>query len=140
MTDSRNDIALVERIYGFNWASVGGRERGLEKLEGMIAPDFESRLSDEVGGRTVQGIQGLRDFGDALEQDFSELRYEPRDFRSASDGRIVATGRIVGVARASHMPLSGTFGHIWTLRDGKALAVRAHLDSTEALEAAGLEP
>lgn len=97
-------------------------------------------MSDEVGGRTVQGIQGLRDFGDALEQDFSELRYEPRDFRSADDGRVVVTGRILGVARTSRMPLSGTFGHIWTLRDGKALAVRAHLDSDEALEAAGLQP
>jgi ketosteroid isomerase-like protein len=139
VTPAESDhLALVERIYGFNWASVGGRERGLDDLAEMMAPDFESRLSDEVGGRTVIGITGLRDFGRALEQDFSELRYEPLDFRSAPDGRVVVTGRILGVGRSSRLPLSGTFGHIWTLADGKAVAVRAHLDSQAALEAAGL--
>ncbi len=129
---------LIRQVYGFNWASVAGRETGLSALVNLADQDFESRLSEETGGRTVRGVQELRDFGYALEQDFEELKYEVAEVREAADGRIVVVGRIYGRGRASGLPLAGEFGHVWTLRDGRVLKVDAYLDPAAALAVAGL--
>jgi ketosteroid isomerase-like protein len=135
---SKADVETVRRIYGFNWASVGGRASGLDEMEAMVSPEFESQLSPGMGGRVVEGLQGLRDFGDALEQDFEQFSYAPDRFEDAGDGRVVVTGTLTGVGRASKVPLSGEFGHVWHLADGLAIRVEAHADSASALSAAGV--
>lgn len=129
---------LLHQIYGFNWASTADRENGLSSLLHLAHDDFESHLSDEVGGRVVRGIEQLRDFGDALEQDFEELIYEAGEIHEAPDGRTVVTGRIYGRGRSSSLPLAGEFGHVWAFRDGRILRVDAYLDPAKALAAAGL--
>ena len=131
------ELETVKKIYGFNWAAVGTREVALEELAEIIEPDFESTMSEETGGRTLRGVVELRQFGEALEQDFEQLAYEPRDFIEGKDGRVVVLGRVSGVGRASKLPLAGEFGHVWTIRGGKALKVHAYLDPDRALEAAG---
>lgn len=133
-----SSIEIVRRVYGFNWAATGGREDGLGKMAAIVAPDFEARLSPETGGRTVTGIEDLRQFGYALEQDFAELVYDARDFRDAPDGRVVVLGRIRGRGRQSRLPLEGEFGHVWTLAEGHPRSIVAFLDHARALEAAGL--
>jgi ketosteroid isomerase-like protein len=133
-------VETVRKIYGFNWAAVGTREVALEELAEIIEPDFESKMSEETGGRTLRGVVELRQFGEALEQDFEQLAYEPRDFIEGKDGRVVVLGRVSGVGRASRLPLAGEFGHVWTIRDGKAAKVEAYLDRDRALKAAGASP
>ena len=133
------ELAIVRRIYGFNWAAVGSRLDGLSEMEAIVAPDFESKLSPEMGGRVVSGVEGLRQFGYALEQDFATFSYTPESFEDAGDGKVVVIGTLSGVGRASKVPLSGSFGHVWEIRDGKAIRVEAHSDSTAALSAAGLD-
>ena len=128
----------MRKIYGFNWAAVGSREVGLEELEEVVSPEFESRMSPEVGGRTLRGVDDLRQFGEALEQDFERFSYEPREFLEADDDRVVVLGRVSGVARTSKLPLAGEFGHVWTLVDGRAASVEAYLDPELALRNAGL--
>jgi ketosteroid isomerase-like protein len=135
---SETDVETVRRIYGFNWASVGGRAGGLGEMEAMVSPDFESQLSPGMGGRVIKGLQGLRDLGDALEQDFEQFSYEPNRFEEAGDGRVVVTGKLSGVGRTSKVPLSGEFGHVWHLADGLAIRCEAHADSASALSAAGV--
>jgi ketosteroid isomerase-like protein len=53
---------------------------------------------------------------------------------------VVVLGRVSGVARMSKLPLSGEFGHVWTLEDGRAQNVEAYLDSATALRSVGLRP
>jgi ketosteroid isomerase-like protein len=136
---SNENVEIVRRIYGFNWAAVGSREHGLDELDAIVAPEFESQLSPEIGGRVVKGVAGLREFGEALEQDFAEISYKPSRFADAGDGTVVVVGTVAGVARASKMPLSGEFGHIWKLAGGRAVHVEAHMSAAAALEAAGAE-
>ncbi len=129
---------LIRRIYGFDWATVGSRREGFAELREVVAPDFESLLSDELGNRVLTGVGGLEMFVEALEQDFSEFHYDADEFVEVGDDGVLVLGRIFAKARATGMPLSGEFGHIWTVRDGLAARVAAHRDPDEARKAAGV--
>ena len=133
------DVELVRRIYGFDWAGVSSRDRGFAELSDLVAPDFRSRFSPELGERLIEGVESLLQFTHALEQDFSEFRYEPDEFIDARDGAVVVLGKIHAQGRSSRMPLSGEFGHVWTLRDGKAASVTAYRERQSARSEAGLE-
>jgi ketosteroid isomerase-like protein len=128
---------LIRRIYGFDWATVGSRREGFAELSGVVTPDFESKLSPELGERVLSGVQGLEMFVEALEQDFSEFHYDAEEFEEIGDDEVLVLGRIFARARATGMPLSGEFGHIWTVRDGLVARVEAHRDRKEARRAAG---
>jgi len=134
--ESRAD--LIRRIYGFDWAGIRSRREGFAELGGMVSPDFESQLSPELGERVLSGVQGLEMFVDAVEQDFSEFHYDADELEEIGDDQVLVLGRILARARATGMPLSGEFGHIWTVRDGLATHVEALRDQDEARRAAGL--
>jgi ketosteroid isomerase-like protein len=129
---------LIRRIYGFDWATVGSRREGFSEIRDIVAPDFESRLSHELGNRVLTGVNGLEVFVEALEQDFSAFHYDADEFVEVGDDGVLVLGRIFAKARATGMPLSGEFGHIWTVRDGLAARVEAHRDPDEARKAAGV--
>jgi ketosteroid isomerase-like protein len=131
---SRSD--LIRRIYGFDWATVGSRRKGFTELREVVAPDFESRLSRELGDRVLSGVEGLEMFVEALQQDFSAFHYDADEFVEVGDDGVLVLGRICAKARATGMPLYGEFGHIWTVRDGLAARVEAHRDREEARQAA----
>jgi ketosteroid isomerase-like protein len=128
---------LIRRIYGFDWATVRTRRDGFGELRGMVDEDFDSQLSPELGERVLSGVQGLEMFVEAVEQDFSEFHYDADEVVEVDDDRVLVLGRIVAKARATGMPLSGEFGHIWTVRGGRATHVEAHRDRDEARKAAG---
>jgi ketosteroid isomerase-like protein len=126
-------------MYGFDWAAIRSRREGFEELKQMVAPAFESRLSPELGERVLAGVQGLEMFVEAVEQDFSGFHYDAEEFEEVGDDRILVLGTIRARARATGMPLSGEFGHIWTVHDGRAARVEAHRDRDEARRAAGAD-
>lgn len=128
---------LISRIYGFDWATVRTRREGFGELRGMVSEDFDSQLSPELGERVLSGVQGLEMFVEAVEQDFSEFHYDADEVVEVDGDRVLVLGRIVAKARATGMPLSGEFGHIWTVRGGRATHVEAHRDRDEARKAAG---
>jgi ketosteroid isomerase-like protein len=127
---------LIRRIYGFDWATVRSRRKGFGELGSLVTEDFDSQLSPELGERVLSGVQGLEMFVEAVEQDFSEFRYDAHEVEEIGDDRVLVLGRISARARATGMPLSGEFGHIWTVRDGRAAHVEAHRDHDEARRAA----
>jgi ketosteroid isomerase-like protein len=121
--------------YGQDWASVDGRTRSLDIIESVASEDFAFQLSAEVGGRVLDGLDKMMGFVEALEQDFSELRYVADEIIEAGDCGIVL-GYIEGRARYSKLPLRSEFGHVWTFRDGRATRMQAFLSRAKALEAA----
>ena len=127
---------LIRRIYGFDWATVRSRREGFAELGSLVTEDFDSQLSPELGERVLSGVQGLEMFVEAVEEDFSEFSYEADEVEEIGDNRVLVLGRIVARARATGMPLSGEFGHIWTVHDGRAAHVEAHRDYDEARRAA----
>ena len=127
---------LIRRIYGFDWATVRSRRDGFSELRGMVSEEFESQLSPELGERVLSGVPGLEMFVEAVEQDFSEFHYDADEVEEIGDDQVLVLGRIFARGRATGMPLSGEFGHIWTVRDGRASHVEAHRDRDEARKAA----
>jgi ketosteroid isomerase-like protein len=130
-------LAVARSLYGFNWAAVSGRERGLARIAEVVDPEFEAHFSPEVGGRVVHGIEELRQFGYALEEDFAELTYDPDEFFEIRSDQIVVLGTIHGRGRVSGMPVRGEFGHVWTFADGRPRTVRAFLSHEQALKTVG---
>jgi ketosteroid isomerase-like protein len=118
---------LIRGVYGFNWAAVDDRRRGLAAANEVMAPEVEARISPEVGDRTLHGLEGFAVFVEGLEEDFSEFRYQPEKFDEVSPEQLLVTGQIQARGRRSNMPLAAPFGHLWTLRDGKAVKVEARL-------------
>ena len=135
MDDPDGNIELIRRIYGFDWAAVGKRADGFDRLRDLVSDDFQSQMSAELGGRTI-GVDGLALFVEALEQDFSEFHYEAEEFIPGDGDKVVVAGRIRCVGRASKVPLSQEFGHVWTIADGTPTHVEAHMSRAEALSAA----
>jgi ketosteroid isomerase-like protein len=121
------NVDLIRGLYGFNWAAVDDRGRGLAAAGEVMAPDVQARISPEIGDRTLHGLEGFAVFVEGLEEDFSEFRYQAEEFKELSAEQLVVTGHIRARGRRSKMPLSAPFGHLWTLRDGKAVRVEAHL-------------
>jgi ketosteroid isomerase-like protein len=118
---------LIRGVYGFNWADVGDRVRGLAASREVMASHVEARVSPEVGDRTLLGLEGFEVFVEGLEEDFSEFRYEAEQFEEVSADQLFVSGVIRARGRRSNMPLSAPFGHLWTLRDGRAVKVEARI-------------
>jgi ketosteroid isomerase-like protein len=118
---------LIRGLYGFNWADVEERLRGLAAASEVMASHVEARVSPEVGDRTLHGLEGFAVFVEGLEEDFSEFRYDAEEIEEISAEQLFVTGVIHARGRRSNMPLSAPFGHLWTVRDGKAVKVEARI-------------
>jgi hypothetical protein len=121
------NVDLIRGVYGFNWAAVDDRGRGLAAVREVMAPEVEAQISPEVGDRTLHGVEGFVVFVEGLEEDFSEFRYEAEEFEEVSPEQLVVRGHIRARGRRSNMPLTSPFEHRWTLRGGKAVSVEASL-------------
>jgi hypothetical protein len=121
------NVDLIRGLYGFNWAAVDDRARGLAAASEAMAAEVEARISPEVGDRTLHGLEGFAVFVEGLEEDFSEFRYQAEELEELSPEQLLVTGHIRARGRRSNMPLAAPFGHLWTLRDGKAVRVEARL-------------
>jgi ketosteroid isomerase-like protein len=128
-------VDALRESYGQDWASLDGRERSLEIIERVASEDFQFQLSAEVGGRVLNGLGKMMEFIEALEQDFSELRYVADEIIQQGDCGIVL-GYIEGRARYSKLPLKSEFGHVWRFRDGRATRMEAFLSRSKALDSA----
>jgi ketosteroid isomerase-like protein len=118
---------LIRGVYGFNWAAVHDRGRGLAAAGEVMAPDVQARVSPEVGDRTLHGLEGFAVFVEGLEEDFSEFRYQAEQFDEVSPDQVLVTGHIQARGRRSNMPLTAPFDHLWTMRDGRATRVEARV-------------
>jgi ketosteroid isomerase-like protein len=118
---------LIRGLYGFNWAAAQDRGRGLAAAGEVMATDVQARVSPEVGDRTLHGLDGFAVFVEALEEDFSEFRYQAEKLEEVPPAQVLVTGHIHARGRRSNMPLTAPFGHLWTLRDGRAVSVEARL-------------
>jgi ketosteroid isomerase-like protein len=131
------NLDLIRSVYGFNWAEVEDRERGFAATSAVIDPDMAAQVSPEVGERTLHGLQDFAVFVQGVEEDFSEFRYDADGFEERAPGDVVVTGMVRVRGRRSNVPLTAPFGHLWKLRDGRAVSVEAHLNPESVGPAAG---
>ena len=125
------NVDLIRSVYGIDWANARERQRGLSMSADVIASNAEAHVSPELGERTLAGLQGFAVFVEGLEQDFSEFRYEADEVQEFATDQVVVLGHIHARGRTSRMPLTAPFRHLWTLKDGQAVSVYAHLRMDE---------
>ena len=109
-----------------------------EAVRGLLDPKILLRDRPEVpDARTYHGYEGmlltLRDTSDS----FEDFRLEPEHFFEHAD-KVVVILSMTGRGRTSGVPVEERIAHMWTLRDGLAVELRAFTDPGDALEAAGL--
>jgi ketosteroid isomerase-like protein len=114
--------------------------RDFEALGEMpFHPDMEFHsVFAAAEGEIYHGIQGLREWAEAVDSTFDRFNNELIDFREVDDERAVVVVRATGQARASGVPVDALLTQIWTWRDGKMWRNQVFTDQREAFKAAGL--
>jgi ketosteroid isomerase-like protein len=111
-----------------------------EAVRGLLDPKVVLQDRPEVpDARTYQGYEGmlvtLRDTSDS----FEDFRLDPEQFFEHAD-KVVVILSMTGRGRTSGVPVEERIAHLWTLREGLAIELRAFTDPADALQAAGLPP
>jgi ketosteroid isomerase-like protein len=88
---------------------------------------------------TYHGYEGMeKGFRGSWLESWRELCFEAEEFMAAGEGRIVVLYRQTGIGKTSGAEAELHGGHVWTMRDGKAVRLEVHAHRHDALEAAGL--
>ena len=129
---SQTDIEVLEGIYA-RWAD--GNFWSFESFD----EDVQARWATEVPDMgTSEGIDGLAELLRSWLQAWQACRIEAEEFHDAGD-RVVAFVRVHARGSGSEIDVEMENAHVWTMRDGQALAIRAYSDRARAMRAVGLE-
>ena len=93
---------------------------------------------DAVEPGIRRGRESFHGATDSIGEAFDEAEVEPEDLIEAGD-EVVVLCTFVIKGRGSGLERRQPQGHVWTLRDGKAIRFRWFNDPAEALRAAGVE-
>ena len=121
---SRENIEVVRGLYeAFN-------RRDLPAMLAIADPEIELRTTVEVH----HGHAGVTEWIDRTRDAWEAFTIEPVEIDAEGDEVIVAV-RERARGRATGIELDERFGHVWTIRDGKATRLRAFSRIDAAREA-----
>jgi ketosteroid isomerase-like protein len=115
----------------------GNRKRELDVAD-LVTPDFVWHTREnlpDAGGRN--GPDGLVQLRAEWMEVFDDFDVAVDELIDAGD-QVVSVTRLCGRIRGSGNRVELPETQVWTMRDGKAVEVRAYLTRAEALEAVGL--
>jgi uncharacterized protein len=129
---SEND---VERLR----AGYEALDRGdISVVQAFIHPRAEMRDRPEVPDATTYvGWDGIVLSLRASRETFEDFHFVPERFLENED-KIVVILRMTGKGRTSGVPVEERIAHLWTVEDGRAVALQAYTSPADALEAADL--
>jgi ketosteroid isomerase-like protein len=115
---------------------------GLEAALDFLDPEIEFEPPDQALEQrgTFSGHEAVRDRWNLLLEPFDDVRMELDEVIEADDETVLVLFRIHARGKASGAPVQMRLAHAITVRDGRALRVRAYLDPAEARRALGLDP
>jgi ketosteroid isomerase-like protein len=127
-----DDIEVLERIYA-NWAQ--GNFWSFASVDEEIRARWATEVPDMGTSEGIDGLAALlRDWLSA----WQVCRIEAEEFHDAGE-RVVAFVRVHGRGAGSDVDVEMENAHVWTMRDGRAVAIRAYTDRDRALREAGVE-
>ena len=133
---SDKDVAVVQEAVRF-W---NARDR--EGLLALFHPDgvWSSAIKRQVeGGEGLyRGREEIGEFWDEWHAVWDELEIVVSEISSPRDGCVFAWGALHGSGKGSGVVTERPFGWVFQVEKGLIREVRAFLDRTDALEAAGL--
>lgn len=104
----------------------------------LLDPGADLEIPSAVRREVVKasGHAEVRRYLEGIAADYTELRAEPREFRSLSDRRLLVLGNWHGQVRGGTTPFGTPFAVIVEIRGDKVSSLRAFFDEGQALEAA----
>lgn len=83
--------------------------------------------------RTYRGREGVREAVATSDESFESFTMAPVDLIGVGGDHVVVVLRMSGRGRGSGVPVEETIAHLWTVRDGKAVALQVYSDPDEAV-------
>jgi len=110
------------------------------RILACIDPDFEAEIPPAFSAEpdTYHGHDGVRRYLQSFQDAMSEIRFQPERFWEAGQSVVVAA-RLTARGRHTAIPVEQRLAQVWSIREGKATAVRTYASISDALEAVGLE-
>jgi ketosteroid isomerase-like protein len=139
---SEENVALVRRNYevinaiGRTGDDFVDPEEIAPDLWARLAPDFEVHGRPDIPDPKVyRGREAAKEFFRMLQEVWSEVRWEPRDFVDLGHAVVVET-RIVAQGRGSDVPIEAEETDVFWFRDDRIVRLQGFPTKEEALEAA----
>jgi ketosteroid isomerase-like protein len=141
---SQENVELVRRTYevinaiGRTDSQFVDPEELAPDLWARLDPDFELHDRPDIpDARVYRGREASKEFWQKIQQLFSELRWEPREFIDLDHAVVVET-RVMVVGRGSDVRIDADETDVFWFRDGLIVRLQGFPTRDEALEAAGL--
>jgi ketosteroid isomerase-like protein len=130
---SQENVEIV--LAAYEW----GSQRRELNLNDVLEQDFEWHTRRDLPDAGVRkGGEGVARLREEWVEAFEDFHVDVDEVIDAGD-HVVAVTRLCGCLRGSGHELDLEETQVWTMRDGKAVEVRAYLTRSEALKAVGLE-
>jgi ketosteroid isomerase-like protein len=114
--------------------------KGLAGALDFLDPEVEFEPPEEAIEQrgTFRGHRAVQERWELLLDPFDDVHMDSEEFVEADDETVVAVFRIHARGKASGAPVEMRLAHVITVRDGRAVRLKAYLDPDEAKRAAGL--
>jgi ketosteroid isomerase-like protein len=129
---SKENVAVTRRaVDAFN-------RRDLDALLETIDPQGELLpFRALLEGEPYRGHDGIRQFLEDMNDDWTELQIEVEEFRDSGD-YVVAIGHVHARGRGSGVEIDAPAAFVAQLRKGKTVRFQSYTDVDQALEDAGI--
>jgi ketosteroid isomerase-like protein len=131
---SQQNVEIVRQLTeAFN-------DEDMERLLALFGSDFEAEIPPSLSAEpdTYRGHDGVRRYFQSFHDAMSEICFHPERFWDEGES-VVVDVRVTAKGRQTGIPAEQRLAQAWSLRDGKARAVRSYESVSEALKAVGLE-
>jgi len=141
---SQENVEIVRRIYAALDVSAPGSVATATvptEFGTLIDPEIEWNGPREFPdlAETHYGYDGIAQYMRKVSEVLADYRMVPERFIDAGADRVLVFSREVGRGRESGAEIQTHLtGHLWTLKDGKAVRMQSYWERPEALEAVGL--
>jgi ketosteroid isomerase-like protein len=129
---SQRSVEIVRRAH--DALNRGDMDALLVLCDGAFRLDMSDRVFNPA---VYEGHDGIRRFYAEVQEVWESYVWEPEELMEAGDN-VVACLRSGGRGRGSGVEVERRTAMVWTVREGRATALRFFRDRTEALEAEGL--
>ena len=111
----------------------------LPTVEEMASEEFEFYSTfAATEGRAFRGRNGVRDYFEALDEVFDDMRIEIEEITDAGEDRIVVVVRVIGRGKGSGVNVEQRNGQVWRFADRKIVRIDSYLNPTDAFDAVGV--
>jgi ketosteroid isomerase-like protein len=131
VSEAEDLLAANEELIRSAYGAIASGD--LEAAMELIDPDVVVRDRPETPDpRTYRGHEGVVEALASSDESFEEFELQPQ--RWVAEGEhVMIELRMSGRGRGSGVPVEEMIAHLWTVRDGKLVALQVYSDPDDAL-------